>query len=134
MKESTTLIMACCGAANVGQLSNILAVEMVKEGYGNAFCLAGIGAHRRGFVRSATENDTILIDGCSIGCGRLMFEQAEVPLKKYLVLTDLGIEKSVGGVIESEDLEKARRALRELCGPPLPPSTPTFKTTSSCCG
>ncbi len=134
MKNSITLIMACCGAANVGQISNLLALEMVREGYGNPFCLAGIGARRRGFVRSATENDTLLIDGCSIGCGRLIFEQAEVPLKKYLVLTDLGIEKSLGGVIESEDLEKARRALRELCGSPSPQSMPTSKTTSSCCG
>ena len=63
-----------------------------------------------------------------------MFEQAEVPLKKYLVLTELGIEKSVGGEIESEALEKARRALRELCGPPPQTSMPTIKTTSSCCG
>jgi len=129
-----TLIMACCGAANVGQMSNVLALELVREGYGTPFCLAGIGAHRRGFVKAARENETILIDGCSIGCGRLMFEQAEVPLKKYLVLTELGIEKSLGGEMTSTDLEKARRALRELCGPPSPPSLEAIKTTSSCCG
>jgi len=134
MKNTQTLIMACCGAANVGQLSNQLAVELVREGYGSAFCLAGIGARRRGFVRSATENDMVLIDGCSIGCGKLMFEQAEVPLKKYLVLTDLGIEKSVGAEICPEDLEKARKAVRDLCGQASMPSLPTFKTTSSCCG
>ncbi|MBP8980036.1 MAG: putative zinc-binding protein [Syntrophobacterales bacterium] len=134
MKNSSTLIMACCGAANVGQMTNILALELVREGYGNPFCLAGIGARRRGFIRSATENDTILIDGCSIGCGRLMFEQSEVPLKKYLVLTELGIEKSIGGEIASEDLEKARRALREICGESSPSPVPRLKTTSSCCG
>ena len=133
MKNTQTLIMACCGAANVGQLSNQVAVELVKEGYGSAFCLAGVGAHRRGFVRSATENETILIDGCAIGCGKLMFEQAEVPLKKYLVLKDLGIEKSVGAEIRPEDYEKARKAVRDLCNLPLP-LLPPFKTTSSCCG
>lgn len=133
MKNTQTLIMACCGAANVGQLSNLVALELVKEGYGSAFCLAGIGAHRRGFVRSAIENDTVLIDGCSIGCGKLIFEQAEVPLKKYIVLTDLGIEKSVGAKIRPEELEKAGKAVRDLCGPPLP-LLPPFKTTSSCCG
>jgi len=133
MKKTQMLIMACCGAANVGQLSNQLVVELVKEGYGNAFCLAGIGAHRRGFVKAATENETLLIDGCAIGCGKLMFEQAEVPLKKYLVLTDLGIEKSVGAEIRPEELEKAGKAVRDLCDSPLP-LLPPFKTTSSCCG
>ncbi|MFA6411141.1 MAG: putative zinc-binding protein [Syntrophales bacterium] len=133
MKNPQILIMSCCGAANVGQLSNRVAEELVKEGYGKAFCLAGIGAHRRGFVRSAIENDTVLIDGCSIGCGKSIFEQAEVPLKRYIVLTDLGIEKFVGAEIRPEELEKARRAVRDLCDPPLP-SLPPFKTTSSCCG
>jgi uncharacterized metal-binding protein len=132
MKNTQTLIMACCGAANVGQLSNKLAIELVANGYGSAFCLAGIGAHRRGFVKAATENETVLIDGCSIGCGKLMFEQAEVPLKKYLVLTELGIEKAVGAEIHQTDLELARKAVRDLCGSPLP-LLPTFKTTSSCC-
>ncbi len=97
MKNKQTLIMACCGAANVGQLSNKLARELVANGDVSAFCLAGIGAHHRGFVKAATENDTVLIDGCSIGCGKLIFESAEVPLKKYLILTELGIEKAVGG-------------------------------------
>ncbi|MCX7635411.1 MAG: putative zinc-binding protein [Syntrophales bacterium] len=132
MKENQTLIMACCGAANVGQMSNILAVELVREGYGNPFCLAGIGARRRGFVKAAQENDTILIDGCAIGCGKLMFAQAEVPLRKYLVLTELGIEKAVGGAITAEDLDKARQALRDLCGAPSAPAP--FTTTESCCG
>lgn len=133
MKNTQTLIMACCGAANVGQLSNRIAVELVKEGYGSAFCLAGVGAHRRGFVKSAVENDTLLIDGCSIGCGKSIFEEAEVPLKKYIVLTELGIEKSVGAEIRPEELEKARKAVRDLCGSTLP-LLPPFKTTSSCCG
>jgi uncharacterized metal-binding protein len=133
MKNTQTLIMACCGAANVGQLSNQIAFELVKEGYGSAFCLAGVGAHRRGFVRSAIENDTILIDGCSIGCGKLIFEQAGVPLKKYFVLTDLGIEKSVRAEIRPEELEMARKAVLDLCDQHLP-LLPPFKTTSSCCG
>jgi uncharacterized metal-binding protein len=133
MKNKQTLIMACCGAANVGQLSNRLARELVENGYGSAFCLAGIGAHHRGFVKAATENDTVLIDGCSIGCGKLIFESAEVPLKKYLILTELGIEKAVGGEVPQVDLELARKAVRDLCGSPLP-LLPTFKATSSSCG
>jgi ArsR family metal-binding transcriptional regulator len=36
----------------------------------------------------------IAIDGCSIGCARACLENSNVPVKTYLVLTDLGFEKN----------------------------------------
>ena len=45
-----TMILACSGASNVGQLSNQVAIELTQEGFGKMFCLAGIGAHLNGFV------------------------------------------------------------------------------------
>ncbi len=45
-----TMILACAGGSNVGQLSNQAAVELTQEGFGKLFCLAGIGAHLSGFV------------------------------------------------------------------------------------
>ena len=89
------LIMSCFGGANVGQMSHKVATELVREGFGKSFCLAGIGAHLRGSIRSAVEADNILIDGCTVGCGRMILQHAEIPLKKYVVLTDLGIEKTM---------------------------------------
>ena len=50
----TTMILACSGGSNVGQLSNQAAVELTQEGFGKLSCLAGIGAHLSGFVQSAS--------------------------------------------------------------------------------
>ncbi|HEY3278605.1 MAG TPA: putative zinc-binding protein [Syntrophorhabdaceae bacterium] len=89
-----TLILACSGRSNVGQVANNVMIEMDKRGVGNAFCLAGVGADLSGFVESARAGRTILIDGCPVGCGKKMFEKHGITPSRYFVATELGIEKT----------------------------------------
>jgi uncharacterized metal-binding protein len=88
-----TLVVACSGGSNVGQVANAVMIGLDREGYGNAYCLAGIGAGLSGFIESAKAGRTILIDGCPVGCGRKAFEKHGIEPAKYFVVTDLGIEK-----------------------------------------
>ena len=89
------MILACSGGSNVGQLSNQAAVELTQEGFGKMFCLAGVGGHLGGFVQSANDVPRMVaIDGCDVGCAKAILEHAEVLIKDYLVLTELGIEKN----------------------------------------
>jgi len=91
------MILACSGGSNVGQLSNQASIELTQEGFGKMFCLAGIGGHLSGFVQSARDvPDLVAIDGCEIGCAKAVLEHAEIPVKNYLVLTELRIEKKQG--------------------------------------
>lgn len=106
--------MSCSGAANVGQLSNQVALELVQEKFARPFCLAGIGAHRRGFVRTASETDNIIIDGCAIGCGKTILEHAEIPVKRHLILTDLGFEKKMSSELKREEIERVKQIVRNL--------------------
>jgi uncharacterized metal-binding protein len=107
------MILACSGGSNVGQLANQASVELTQEGFGKIFCLAGIGAHLSGFVQSAKDvQDLIVIDGCDVGCSKGILAQAEVPLKNYLVLTDMGIEKNKNFVLEPEDIKKVKQAVK----------------------
>ncbi len=109
------MILACSGSSNVGQLANLAAREMTKEGFGRFGCLAGIGAGLSGFVQSAIDADEVLlIDGCPLGCGKGIFENQGVPLRKYLVITELGIEKIHTFDLEPGDIEKVTNALREM--------------------
>lgn len=56
------------------------------------FCLAGIGGHLRGFVQSAKDVPAMVaIDDCEVGCAKAILDHAEVPVKKYIVLTELDI-------------------------------------------
>ena len=66
--NSNIMILTCSGGSNVGQLTNQAAIELTREGFGNMFCLAGIGGHLSGFVQSAKDvPQMVLIDGCDIG-------------------------------------------------------------------
>ena len=115
--EGNVMILACSGGSNVGQLSNQVAVELTQEGFGKMFCLAGIGGHLSGFVRSATDiPQMVAIDGCSLGCAKAILEHAGIPNKNYLVLTDLGVEKNKDLKLKREDIEKVKNAVREACG------------------
>lgn len=124
------MILACSGGSNVGQLSNQAAVELTVEGFGKMFCLAGIGGHLSGFVQSAKDTAAMVaIDGCKIGCAKAILEHAQVPLKAYVVLTDLGIEKNKNFTLERGTLERVKAAVREACKD-LPTDAPSGPT---CC-
>jgi uncharacterized metal-binding protein len=111
------MILACSGASNVGQLANQAAVELSREGFGQMFCLAAIGAHLPKFVGYAQKVPSMVaIDGCSVGCIRAILEHAEVPLRHYMVLTDLGIEKNMNSFLEKADIEKVKLAVRSGIG------------------
>ena len=109
------MILACSGGCNVGQLSNQAAIELTKEGFGKLFCLAGLGAHLSGFIKSARDiPELIVIDGCEIGCAKGVLKLAEMPLRGYLVITDLGIKKNKDLNLKREEIDHVKQAVRRL--------------------
>jgi uncharacterized metal-binding protein len=112
-----TMILACAGASNVGQISNQAAVELTQEGFGKLFCLAGIGARLSGFVQSAKDiPQLVVIDGCEVACAKGVLEQAGVPVRGYLLITDLGIEKNKDLSPVPAEVHRVKQAIRDLCG------------------
>ena len=92
--DAKTSVLACSGGSNVGQIANNVMIELDKKGVGNAYCLAGIGAALSGFVESAKAAKTVVIDGCPVGCGKKAFEKYGIEASQYLIVTELGIEKT----------------------------------------
>jgi uncharacterized metal-binding protein len=92
--DAKTLVLACSGGSNVGQIANNVMIELDKKGVGNAYCLAGIGAALSGFVESAKVAKTIVVDGCPVGCGKKAFEKYGIEASQYFIVTELGIEKT----------------------------------------
>lgn len=113
VSDGNVMILACSGGSNVGQLANQAAVELTQEGFGKFFCLAGIGGHLSGFVQSAKDVPSlVVIDGCSVGCSKAVLENANVPLKNYLVVTDLGIEKNKDFKLNNSDVARIKQNVR----------------------
>ncbi len=87
--DSTTLIAACSGRANVGQIANQVMLEVDKIGGANAFCLSCVGAGFSGFIESAKTARVIMVDGCPTGCGKKILERHDVKPFRYFVVTDM---------------------------------------------
>ena len=110
------MILACSGASNVGQLSNRAAVELTQEGFGKMFCLVGIGGDLSGFVQSAKDAPRMIaVDGCEVGCAKATLEKAEVPLKDYIVLTELGIKKNKDFDLKYLEVQKVKDEIKKTC-------------------
>ena len=110
------MILSCSGGSNVGQLSNQAAVELTQEGFGKMYCLAGIGGSLDGFIQSARDVPAMMaIDGCALGCARAVLEKSGVPLRGYLVITDLGIEKNKDFKLNPDHLLTVKEAVKAAC-------------------
>ena len=112
--ECKVMILGRSGGSDVGQLSNQAALELTQEGFGKMFCLAGIGGQLSGFVQSARDVDNLLvIDGCQVGCAKAIMDNAKIPMKNYVVLTDLGIEKDKNFDLKQEDIAAVKDAAQK---------------------
>ncbi|AKB55802.1 MULTISPECIES: putative zinc-binding protein [Methanosarcina] len=93
--SANVAIFPCVGAANVGQLSNRIAIELEKQGIGNLMCTVGIGARAPGLMKSAEASDRIIaIDGCPVNCASKTLELAGFKVDRQIVISKLGIKKS----------------------------------------
>lgn len=93
--EGATLVFACSGGSNVGQIANAAAVKMDQSGQARMYCLAGVAAHISGMVDSAKSvSSVIVIDGCAVACARIALEHVGVHVNHAIIVTDLGIQKN----------------------------------------
>jgi len=112
-RPTTTMLLPCSGASNVGQLANAAAIALTREGTGRMFCLAGIGGGIQGFVQSARDAASIVaIDGCEVGCAKACLEKAGVPVFGHLCLTDLDIKKNKNFDLPAEEVARVTEAVR----------------------
>lgn len=134
--ENNIMILACSGGSNVGQLSNQAAVELTQEGFGKMHCLAGIGGQLKGFVQSARDVPMIAaIDGCPVGCARAILKNAGIQTYNYIVLTELGIEKSKNLTLSNEEILRVKEAVVAACkSQKTEAQANKFSSVVGCCG
>jgi uncharacterized metal-binding protein len=113
----TVLLYACSGGANVGEISDRAARELMLAGEGTMFCLAGLGGDIRDMVRTAREADVnLIIDGCPMDCARKAFDRHGITNYTQTKVTDLGIEKTKGVRCDDEQVARVTAAARAELG------------------
>ncbi len=91
---ASTLIFACSGAADVGEISDKLARQLTKNGVGKMFCLAGVGGKVEPIMNATKSASKIIaIDGCNLDCVKSCLQQAGFDDFQHVRITDMGMEK-----------------------------------------
>jgi uncharacterized metal-binding protein len=97
MSETATtpaMILNCGGAADVGEIADLAARKLHKEGSAKLYCLAGIGAGLETFITTAkSASAMVAVDGCPVDCTKKTLEKYGIINFDSLRVTDLGFEK-----------------------------------------
>jgi len=89
-----TLVFSCSGAADVGEIADLAARKLTREGKGQMFCLAGVGGQVTPILDKTRAAKRILaIDGCALDCTKALLEKAGVTRVEQLRLSDMGLAK-----------------------------------------
>ena len=89
-----SLLFACSGAADVGEIADQAVRLASKNGDGKMFCLAGIGGRVSGIVKSTEAAAKIVaVDGCPLNCARKTLEEAGFANFAHIQLGDMGFAK-----------------------------------------
>ena len=105
--EPKRIIFPCAGQANVGQLTNLAALQLTEEGYGNIACLALVGSGSEATIANALDADEVVIlDGCPMLCAKKIAGAQGIAAGQHLVLTELGITKGPSKSYTEDDVEK----------------------------
>ena len=105
--EPKRIIFPCAGQANVGQLTNLAALQLTEEGYGSIACVALLAIGTESLIANAMNADEVVVlDGCPMQCGKKIAGAQGVAAGQHLVITELGITKGPSKSYTEEDLEK----------------------------
>ena len=105
--EPKRIIFPCAGQANVGQLTNLAALQLTEEGYGSIACAALLAIGAESLVANALNGDEVVIlDGCPMLCAKKIAGAQGVAAGQHIVVTELGITKGPSKSYTNDDIEK----------------------------
>jgi uncharacterized metal-binding protein len=93
-EKPVTVVYACAGCSDAGELADRIARQLSREGAARMSCLAGIGGRVKSLLITAEKAERILvIDGCPLNCARHTLQLAGFNNFQHLELHKVGIRK-----------------------------------------
>jgi len=106
MATNKMTVVACSGASNTGEYSDVAARKLKETGQANMLCLARFSVDEKFAEKSKSEIDKLVVlDGCPINCAELTMKNAGIWDFIHINTTDLGIEKGKTPVVENKITE-----------------------------
>jgi uncharacterized metal-binding protein len=90
---SEYMVLACSGACDLGQITDLVARKLRDNGVRKMNCLAVVGAGIEKSIADFKTKNILMLDGCPIDCGKQILDKAGFENYTYLRVTDLGFKK-----------------------------------------
>lgn len=112
--EKLYIILVCGGAANVGLIGYMAAVELTKEGKARMCCITPVGAKIPYYVDIMKRaKKLVVVNGCQNQCARKVVEQVGIDIDYNLVVSDL-IRKIPTFDIGREDIDIVKEKIEKM--------------------
>jgi len=121
--ESLNIILACDGAASVGQIGHQVAVELTNtEEKARMCCITAVAAESKAHVDIARRaKNLIVINGCANRCASKVLEKLNIPYGYEIVVAEEGVKKAPTLDFDEADVERiAKKIAKEALGVPEP--------------
>ncbi|QYZ79174.1 zinc-binding protein [Methanofollis formosanus] len=113
------IIFPCAGAANVGQITNLAAIQLRVEGFGSPACTAQLATGVGPVMKKCGEADEVVVlDGCPTACASKIAAAQGIAPDQVIVVTEQGVAKSSDLTISDEEIECVVSAAWEGKGKP----------------
>lgn len=117
--ENLDIILACDGAASVGQVGHAVAVELTnsKEA-ARMCCITAVAAESKAHVDVARRaRKLIVINGCANRCASKVLERLNIPYTYETVIAKEGVEKVPTLDFDMEDVQRiSEKIAKEALG------------------
>ena len=114
-KEASSLdiILTCGGAANVGLIGYLAAVELTRDGKARMCCITPVGAKMSTYIDIARKaKKLIVVNGCQNQCTKRVLEQAGIEVKHNIIVSEI-IKKLPTFDITEEDIAIVKKKIEE---------------------
>ena len=84
------IVLACSGACDLGQVTDIVARKLRDNKVRKMNCLAAVGADVKSTIEAFKAANLLMLEGCPVDCGKTILDKVGISNYKHLRLTDLG--------------------------------------------
>ncbi|MCR4408283.1 MAG: zinc-binding protein [Anaerolineae bacterium] len=113
--ENLDIILACDGAASVGQVGHAVAVELTNSNESARMCcITAVAAESKAHVDIAKRaRKLIVINGCANRCASKVLERLDIPYQYETVIAKEGVEKVPTLDFDEKDVHRIAQKIAE---------------------
>ncbi len=128
--QPETLVYACSGASNLGQLTNEIAVRLDRAGLAEMSCAEAVGIETGPpHVAAQSGRPVVAISGCPLACADRLLAEHGVKVARSVQLENRGVLKAKHVSVGREESERIYEEVVSELGVALE-ATPDMQTRS----